>query len=80
MLLLPVPETGSGAIGGVFPPCFADFSALFFVALVIVHIYFGVRPEKLWMTRGMILGWITRKEYEAHYDSKKWVDVEHSNP
>ena len=57
-----------------------DFAALFFVSLVIVHIYFGVRPEKLWMTRSMILGWITRKEYEAHYDSKKWVDVEDPNP
>ena len=52
-----------------------DLSSLFFVSLVLVHIYFGLRPEKLWMTRGMILGWITKKEYENYYDSKKWKDV-----
>jgi formate dehydrogenase subunit gamma len=49
-----------------------DLASLFFISLVIIHIYFGIRPEKLWMTRAMILGWITRKEYEDHYDNKKW--------
>ncbi|MEK9701572.1 MAG: cytochrome b/b6 domain-containing protein [Deltaproteobacteria bacterium] len=49
-----------------------DLSALFFITLVIIHIYFGLRPEKLWMTRAMILGWITRKEYIDHYDQDQW--------
>ena len=53
-----------------------DLAAFFFVSLVIVHIYFGIRPEKLWMTRSMILGWITKKEYENYYDPKKWKDIE----
>jgi cytochrome b subunit of formate dehydrogenase len=52
-----------------------DFASLFFISLVIVHIYFGLRPEKLWMTRAMILGWITRREYEEHYDKEKWKDI-----
>ncbi|OGA19622.1 MAG: hypothetical protein A3H32_05230 [Betaproteobacteria bacterium RIFCSPLOWO2_02_FULL_63_19] len=38
----------------------------------MVHVYFGIRPEKLWMTRSMILGWITRSDYLAHYDPVLW--------
>src|SRR5581483_5498278 len=30
------------------------------VGLVIAHVYFAVRPEKWWITKAMILGWITR--------------------
>ena len=52
-----------------------DFASLFFISLVIVHIYFGIRPEKIWMTRAMILGWITSNEYEDHYDNEKWKDI-----
>ena len=52
-----------------------DFASLFFISLVIVHIYFGIRPEKIWMTRAMILGWITSKEYEDHYAHEKWKDI-----
>ena len=42
------------------------------ITLVVAHIYFAVRPEKRWMTRSMIKGWITREEYLAHYDPQKW--------
>lgn len=42
------------------------------IGLVAAHIYFAVRPEKRWMTWGMIRGWITREEYLAHYDPAKW--------
>jgi cytochrome b subunit of formate dehydrogenase len=34
-----------------------------FVGLVIAHIYFALRPEKLWITKGMIFGYITRRQY-----------------
>ena len=47
-------------------------SAMAVLAMVVVHIYFAVRPEKLWITRSMIAGWITRKEYEDHFDPKLW--------
>ena len=46
--------------------------ALCLVTMVIVHIYFALRPEKLHFTRSMILGWITREEYRAHHDSNRW--------
>ncbi len=42
------------------------------ITLVIAHVYFAIRPEKRWMTRSMIKGWITREEYLAHYDPAQW--------
>lgn len=43
------------------------------VALVMAHVYFAVRPEKLWITRSMIYGWIDRRQYLAHHDPQRWV-------
>jgi hypothetical protein len=40
--------------------------------MVIAHVYFAIRPEKWWMTRSMIKGWITREEYVDHFDPKQW--------
>ena len=42
------------------------------VGLVIAHVYFAVRPEKWWITRSMILGWITRRQYLEHHDPNRW--------
>ena len=42
------------------------------VGLVIAHVYFAVRPEKWWVTKGMILGWITRRDYLQHHDPDRW--------
>jgi formate dehydrogenase subunit gamma len=42
------------------------------VGLVIAHVYFAVRPEKWWITKGMILGWITRRDYLQHHDPERW--------
>jgi cytochrome b subunit of formate dehydrogenase len=47
-------------------------STLAFVTMVMLHIYFSLRPEKLMYTRSMIKGWITSDEYEAHHDSGRW--------
>jgi cytochrome b subunit of formate dehydrogenase len=47
-------------------------AALCLVTMVIVHIYFALRPEKLHFTRSMILGWITSAEYRAHHDTNRW--------
>ena len=44
-----------------------------FVGLVIAHIYFALRPEKLWVTKAMIFGTITRREYLEHHDPDRWV-------
>jgi formate dehydrogenase subunit gamma len=44
-----------------------------FVGLVIAHIYFALRPEKLWITKSMIFGTISRREYLEHHDPDRWV-------
>jgi cytochrome b subunit of formate dehydrogenase len=43
------------------------------VGLVMAHVYFAVRPEKLWITKSMILGWITRRQYFEHHNPDRWV-------
>ena len=50
------------------------------LAMIIVHIYFAVRPEKLWVTRSMLLGWITRSEYLEHPDTKIWQESDPEIP
>jgi formate dehydrogenase subunit gamma len=42
------------------------------VGLVIAHVYFAVRPEKWWITKSMILGWITRRQYLEHHEPSRW--------
>ena len=44
-----------------------------FVGLVIAHIYFALRPEKLWITKSMIFGTVTRRQYLEHHDPDRWV-------
>lgn len=44
-----------------------------FVGLVIAHIYFALRPEKLWITKAMIFGTVTRRQYLEHHDPDRWV-------
>lgn len=48
------------------------FCGVGLITLVVTHVYFAIRPEKRWMTRSMIKGWITREEYLTHYDPAKW--------
>jgi cytochrome b subunit of formate dehydrogenase len=43
------------------------------VGLVIAHVYFAVRPDKWWITKGMIFGWITRRQYLEHHEPSRWV-------
>lgn len=44
-----------------------------FVGLVIAHIYFALRPEKLWITYAMIFGTISRREYLEYHDPNRWT-------
>ena len=48
------------------------FASLCFVPMLMMHIYFAIRPEKLFYTRSMIKGWITREEYLSHHDPSQW--------
>ena len=50
-------------------------AALIFVSVIMLHVYFALRPEKLFYTRSMILGWITRKELEDNHDPDLWKDA-----
>ena len=45
------------------------------VGLVIAHIYFALRPEKLWITKAMIFGTISRRDYLTHHDPDRWKNV-----
>ena len=42
------------------------------VGLVIAHVYFAVRPEKWWITKSMLVGWITRRQYLEHHEPSRW--------
>lgn len=42
------------------------------VGLVIAHVYFAIRPEKWWITKAMIFGYITRRNYLEHHDPARW--------
>jgi len=50
-----------------------------FVGLVIAHIYFALRPEKLWITKGMIFGYITKRQYLEYHDPARWVPEKTKN-
>jgi len=43
------------------------------IALIMVHVYFGLRPEKLPITKSMIFGWMSRDFYLKEHDPKRWV-------
>jgi formate dehydrogenase gamma subunit len=45
------------------------------VGLTITHVYFAILPEKRWITRSMIKGWITRGELQAHHDPQRWAAI-----
>ena len=48
------------------------------IALIMVHVYFAVRPEKLVITKSMIFGTLEREHYLEHHDPQRWV-VEGAN-
>jgi cytochrome b subunit of formate dehydrogenase len=43
------------------------------IALIMVHIYFGIRPEKRPITKSMIFGWMSRDFYLEEHDPHRWV-------
>ncbi len=50
-----------------------DFFALGMLPLIIMHVYFALRPDKIFLLRSMLLGWVTRREYLDNHDPKRWV-------
>src|ERR1700694_5688202 len=50
------------------------------IALIMVHVYFGLRPEKRAITKSMIFGWMSRDFYLKEHDPKRWVVEAPSSP
>jgi len=50
-----------------------DLAALAAVFLVLVHVYFGLLPEKRMYLRAMLRGWVSREELRAHHDIERVV-------
>jgi cytochrome b subunit of formate dehydrogenase len=48
-------------------------SGIGLVGLTMAHIYFAIRPEKLWITKGMVFGDISRQEFLEHHDPQRWI-------
>ena len=42
------------------------------ITLVMVHVYFAIRPEKLDITKSMIFGWMSRGFYLQEHDPERW--------
>jgi cytochrome b subunit of formate dehydrogenase len=47
-------------------------AAMALVTMIIIHVYFALRPDEWYVTRSMLRGWITRKEYADHHDPRRW--------
>lgn len=43
------------------------------IALIMAHIYFALRPEKLVITKAMITGSLDRDHYLEHHDPERWA-------
>jgi len=43
------------------------------ITLVVVHVYFAIRPEKLPITASMIVGTMSREFYLQEHDPQRWV-------
>jgi cytochrome b subunit of formate dehydrogenase len=48
------------------------FAGVSLIALVIVHIYFAIRPEKIEITKSMIFGTMSRDFYMKEHDPERW--------
>jgi cytochrome b subunit of formate dehydrogenase len=48
-----------------------DLAALLSVFLILVHIYFGILPEKRAYLRAMVRGWITRADLRSEHDVER---------
>ena len=55
-------------------------STLALIAVTAMHIYFGLRPDKLFYTRSMIKGWISEEELAANHDRDRWAPDEPASP
>ncbi|MGH9606877.1 MAG: cytochrome b/b6 domain-containing protein [Terracidiphilus sp.] len=50
------------------------------ISLVMVHVYMGLRPEKLPITKSMLFGWMSKDFYLEEHDPNRWVVEPTSKP
>ena len=48
------------------------FASMAMITLVMIHIYFALRPDEWWLTRSMFGGTVSRDEYVEHCDTSRW--------
>jgi formate dehydrogenase subunit gamma len=48
-------------------------AAMALITMVMIHVYFALRPDEWRLTRSMFRGWITRREYDEHHDKERWA-------
>jgi formate dehydrogenase subunit gamma len=48
-----------------------DLAALLSVFLVLVHVYFGILPEKRAYLKAMVVGWITRADLKVEHNVER---------
>lgn len=46
--------------------------AVILITVIMLHVYFALRPEKRFYLRSMILGWISRDMFEKNHDPDRW--------
>jgi cytochrome b subunit of formate dehydrogenase len=48
------------------------------ITLIMIHVYFAVRPEKFVITKSMVFGTMPKEYYLSHHDPERWVVAESS--
>ncbi len=43
------------------------------IGLIMMHVYMGIRPEKLPITKSMVFGWMSRDFYLEEHDPERWA-------
>lgn len=47
-------------------------TAVILITVIMLHVYFALRPEKRFYLRSMIQGWISRDMFEKNHDPDRW--------
>jgi cytochrome b subunit of formate dehydrogenase len=47
-------------------------AAVILITVIMLHVYFALRPEKRCYLRAMIQGWISREMFEKNHDPDRW--------
>ena len=42
------------------------------VGLLMAHVLFQALPSMWWVTKSMIVGWVTRRQYLEHHEPSRW--------